>query len=151
MLIHAIYQIRLKYCTPVMFDLFVCPLFSFCAHDFPTKSEIREPGKVIVELTSYSSWKYLLWGSLSMWYDISFVARNNIFSLKWWYYGLKGGILDYCRMIIYFLRSYYILSKDKVLYVSNNGHGQDTANSLVSVEYANTTIPVNTLVFIVQD
>ena len=36
-----------------MFSRFVCALLSFCARKFPAKSETREPGKVIVERTSY--------------------------------------------------------------------------------------------------
>ena len=45
----------LKYCTPVMFARFVCALFSFRARNFPAKSETQEPGKIIVECTSYDS------------------------------------------------------------------------------------------------
>ena len=36
-----------------MFARFVCALLSFCAREFPEKSEIREPGKIIVECNSY--------------------------------------------------------------------------------------------------
>ena len=36
-----------KYCTPVMFARFVCALLSFCAREFPVKSETREPGKLL--------------------------------------------------------------------------------------------------------
>ena len=49
----AKYQIPQKYCTPVILDRFVCALLSFCAREFPAKSETREPGKIIVECTSY--------------------------------------------------------------------------------------------------
>ena len=42
-------------------------------------------------------------------------AINDIFSLKWRYYGLKGDILDYRGTLIYFLLYYSVLSKDKCL------------------------------------
>ena len=42
------------------------------------------------------------------------VARNYIFSLIWRCYGPKRDILDYWETILYFLLSYYILSKIKV-------------------------------------
>ena len=44
---------RELYCTPVVFAYFVCSLLSFCALEFPNKSETREPRKIIVECTSY--------------------------------------------------------------------------------------------------
>ena len=37
-------------------------------------------------------------------------------------YGLKRDILDYRRTIIFCLLTYYILLKDKGLYVQNNGY-----------------------------
>ena len=37
------------------------------------------------------------------------VARNDIFSLKWIYYGQKGVILDYWVTVIFFLLYYYIV------------------------------------------
>ena len=43
------------------------------------------------------------------------VARSDIFSIKWRYYGPKGGILDYLGTLMLCLLSYYILSKDKSL------------------------------------
>ena len=43
------------------------------------------------------------------------VTRNDIFSIKWRYYGTKQDILDYWETLIYFLLSYYILSMDKGL------------------------------------
>ena len=43
------------------------------------------------------------------------VARNDIFSLKWRYYGQKGDILDYCGTRVFCLLSYYVLSNDKGL------------------------------------
>ena len=43
----------LKYCMSVIFARFVCALLSFFARKFPTKSETREPGEIIVECTSY--------------------------------------------------------------------------------------------------
>ena len=48
-------QILQKYCIPVMFDRFVCALLSFSVWEFPAKSETQEPGKIIVECTSYDS------------------------------------------------------------------------------------------------
>ena len=45
-----------KYCTPNMFSLFVCTLLSFCAHEFPAKSKTQEPGKIIVECTSNTTY-----------------------------------------------------------------------------------------------
>ena len=45
----------------------------------------------------------------------SCIARNDIFSLKWRYYGLKRDIMDYSRTLIFCLLFYYILSKDKGL------------------------------------
>ena len=52
-------------------------------------------------------------------YKVSFlehtVVRNYIFSLIWRCYGLKRDIMDYWGTIIYYLLSYYILSKDKGL------------------------------------
>ena len=48
----------------------------------------------------------LLW---IIWY----VARNELFGLKWRYDGPKGGILDYWGTLIFCLLSYYILSMDK--------------------------------------
>ena len=33
----------------------------------------------------------------------SCIARNDIFSLKWRYYGLKRDIMDYSRTLIYFV------------------------------------------------
>ena len=36
----------LKYCAPLMFARFVWTLLSFCAREFPAKSETREPGTV---------------------------------------------------------------------------------------------------------
>ena len=44
-----------------------------------------------------------------------YIARNDIFSLKWIYYGPKGVILDYWGTLIFCLLSYYILSKNKGL------------------------------------
>ena len=41
------------YYTPVMFARFVWALLSFHARKFPAKYETREPGKIIVECTSY--------------------------------------------------------------------------------------------------
>ena len=38
-----------------MFTHFVCALLSFRVREFPEKSKIREPGKFIVERTSYAS------------------------------------------------------------------------------------------------
>ena len=52
---HAKNQIPLKYCAPVMFARFVYDLLSFLACKFPAKSETQEPGKIIVECTSYDS------------------------------------------------------------------------------------------------
>ena len=46
-------QILQKYCTPVMWDQFICDLLSYRAREFPTKSETREPRKIIVECASY--------------------------------------------------------------------------------------------------
>ena len=43
------------------------------------------------------------------------VERNDIFSLKWRYYGPKQDILEYWGTLIYFLLSYYILSMIKVI------------------------------------
>ena len=37
-----------------MFACFVCALLSFCMHEFPEKSETREPGGIIVEYYSYT-------------------------------------------------------------------------------------------------
>ena len=53
MLMRVKYKIPRKYCTPVMFALFVCDLLSFCARKFPAKSKIRELGKIIIECISY--------------------------------------------------------------------------------------------------
>ena len=44
-----------------------------------------------------------------------FVARNEIFGLNWRWYGPKRDILDYQGTLIFFLLSYYILSKGKGL------------------------------------
>ena len=44
------------------------------------------------------------------------VARNYIFSIIWICYGPKRDILDYWGTILYYLLSYYILSKDKGLW-----------------------------------
>ena len=43
------------------------------------------------------------------------VARNDIFGLKWRYYGPKWDILDYWGTLIFCLLLYYILSMDKGL------------------------------------
>ena len=40
------------------------------------------------------------------------VARNDIFGLKWRYYGPKGGILDYLGTLIFF--NYPIISYQKM-------------------------------------
>ena len=45
-----------------------------------------------------------------------FVARNDVFRTKRRYYDPKRDILDYWESLIFCLLSYYILSKDKVLY-----------------------------------
>ena len=37
-----------------MFARFVCALLSFCARDFPAKSETQETRKIVVECTSYT-------------------------------------------------------------------------------------------------
>ena len=37
------------YCMPVIIARLVCSLLSFCAREFPTKSETTEPGEIIVE------------------------------------------------------------------------------------------------------
>ena len=50
------------------------------------------------------------------------VARNDIFSLKWRYYGPKRDILDYWVTLIFCLLSYYVLLMDKVLKGLNNGY-----------------------------
>ena len=39
-------QIPRKYYMPIMFNHFVCALLSFCAHEFPAKSESQEPMKL---------------------------------------------------------------------------------------------------------
>ena len=44
------------------------------------------------------------------------VARNEILSLKWIYYGPKQDIFDYWGTLIFCLLSYYILSMYKGLY-----------------------------------
>ena len=36
-----------------MFALFFCDLLNFCALEFPTKEEAREPREIIMECTSY--------------------------------------------------------------------------------------------------
>ena len=54
LLIRAKYQSPRKYCMPVMSACFVCALLSFCAREFPEKYETQEPGKIIVECTSYA-------------------------------------------------------------------------------------------------
>ena len=43
-----------------MFTRFVCTLLSFCACEFPTEFETREPGKFIVERASYASISYTI-------------------------------------------------------------------------------------------
>ena len=43
-----------------MFDRFVCDLLSFCACEFPAKSETREPRKIIAEHTTYMFRKIIL-------------------------------------------------------------------------------------------
>ena len=48
-------------------------------------------------------------------YTIGGVARYDISSLKWIYYGPKRDILEYWETLIFSLLSYYILSTDKVL------------------------------------
>ena len=45
--------------------------------------------------------------------DNNSVAKNGIFSIEWIYYGPKGVILDYRGTLIFYLSSYYIISKDK--------------------------------------
>ena len=42
-------------------------------------------------------------------------SNNEIFSLKWIYYGPKGDILDNWGTLIFCLLSYHILSKNKSL------------------------------------
>ena len=79
------------------------------------------------------------------------VEKNDIFSLKWIYYGQKWGILDYRETLIFCLLSSYILSMDKGLQGLKDGYRQYITDSLTSVEYKNTTIPVNTIIFIVRD
>ena len=37
-----------------MFDCVICALLSFHTHKVPVKSKTREPGKIIVECTSYT-------------------------------------------------------------------------------------------------
>ena len=46
---------------------------------------------------------------------VIFVARNDIFSLKWRYYGPKNDIWEYWGTILLCLLFYYIRSLDKVL------------------------------------
>ena len=41
---------------------------------------------------------------------IDSVVRDDIFGLKWRYYGPKGDILDYWVTLIFCLLSYYIIS-----------------------------------------
>ena len=53
---------------------------------------------------------------VSQWHLISpLVARKNIFSLKWRYYGPKRDILDYRGTLIFCLLPFYILSMNKCL------------------------------------
>ena len=44
-----------KHCTPIIFYWFVCVLLSFCAHNFPAKYEIQEPGENISDCTLYGN------------------------------------------------------------------------------------------------
>ena len=48
---------------------------------------------------------------------IGVVARNDIFDLKWRYYGPKRCILDFWGTLKFCLFSYYIISIDKGLRV----------------------------------
>ena len=52
---------------------------------------------------------------LSSWALPVVVARNDIFGIKWRYYGPKGDILNHWGTLISFSLSYYILPKDKGL------------------------------------
>ena len=46
---------RKVYCMTITFARFVCALLSFCAHEFPAKSETREPRKIIMECTLHAN------------------------------------------------------------------------------------------------
>ena len=55
---------KIMYSTTNIFSQFVCALLSFRAHEFPTKSQKREPGENIVECILYvvDTLLGLLWG-----------------------------------------------------------------------------------------
>ena len=70
-----------------MFASFVCALLSFCAREFHVKSETREPGKIIVECTSYIYTKQT--NPRSHWLihekiHSSIYIPNNAFDETWW-------------------------------------------------------------------
>ena len=84
-------------------------------------------------------------------HKVGSVSINVIFSLKLRDYGPKGNILDHNGIIIFWFIILLHPIRRKMFIGLQNGYGQDTADTLVSVEYENTIIPVSNVVFIVQD
>ena len=66
-----------------MFTRFVYALLSFCVREFPAKSETRKPRKIILERSSYSTYKdnsltqdRILWLTISLWPRLTIVQLN---------------------------------------------------------------------------
>ena len=64
-----------------MFACFVCTLLSFCAREFPAKSETQEPGKTIMECTSYTKLIRLTYGTTSIQSDILLATTTELLDM----------------------------------------------------------------------
>ena len=76
------------------------------------------------------------------------VSRNDIFSLKWIYYGPKGGILDYWRHLCFVYYPIISYQNINVYMVATMDTGISQWNNSVS---GTVLISISTMVLIVQD
>ena len=68
-------------CAPVIFARLVGALFTFCAREFPAKSETREPGENIMECTSYTKLIRLTYGTNSIQSDILLATTTELLDM----------------------------------------------------------------------